>query len=87
MEGLRVSHFPKFPKNFPQFSNLKKLFSFLKCRSFKFFFPDSNEKINSKLQEMKKKLHIDFHLKNFSKFSEVRKFFFWKLKKNALGPS
>ena len=38
MEGPRALHFPKFPENFPQFSNPKKLFSFLKCRSFKFFF-------------------------------------------------
>ena len=44
MEGPRTLNFPKFPENFAQFSNLKNLFFFLKCRSFKFFFLDSNKK-------------------------------------------
>ena len=54
MEGPKALHFPKFPENFPQFSNLKKLFSFLKCWSFKFFFWILIKKINSNLQEIKK---------------------------------
>ena len=38
VKGPKALHFPKFSENFPQFSNPKILFSFLKCRSFKFFF-------------------------------------------------
>ena len=86
-EGPRALHFPKFSENFPQFSNPKKLFSFLNSWSFKNFFLDSNKKNKSYFTENKKKLQMGFHLRNFPKFSEVRKFFFGNQKKNALGSS
>ena len=68
MKGPKALHFPKFSENtvfLPKMSVFRIFFYWILIK-----------KINSKLQEIKKKLHMDFHLKNFPKFSESRKFFF-----------
>ena len=77
MEGPRALHFPKFPENFPQFSNPKKLFSFLKCWSFKFFFWILIRRINFNSQEMKKTTY-GFSPQKFSKIFRGQKIFFRK---------
>ena len=79
LDGPRASHFSKFSGNFPKFSNPRK--SFLKFRSFKFFFLDFNKKNKFYLKWNEKKNYIDFHLRNFPKFSEAGNFFLGNFKK------